>query len=201
MAETWSSSRQIIVITANSYGYNSDRVVSLEAANRTYIERGGLTDCYLPTFDSRYCMCFGENPAVGDLPVMYKSFYRAITDRLSISPSNDGVVHGICKGINSAGPLVLQYPKYYTAPTMPPNFDISFKIWSEYSLDPSSLMISIQDNHGVRSYSIRDITLTGITDHMYDIQLHPKIDAMVGETVQVRVSGSDILGRPLRLDW
>jgi len=201
MAETWSSSRQVIVVTANSYLYDTDKVVSYQAAHRTYIERSCLTDSYLPTFDSRYAMCFGEDPVAFDLPVVCKSFYRGLTDRQSFIPSNDGVITCTCKGINDDGPLILQYPKYFTAATMPPNFDVSFKIWSEYELDLSSLLIAIQRDVVTSIYTDKDASITRITDNMWDIQISPNILSAVGSNVKVHVAVSDVIGRQIRKDW
>lgn len=201
MAETWTTSRQVIVVTADSYLYETDKEVSYQSAHRTYIERGCLTECYLPSFDSRYAMCFGEDPVSSDLPIIYKSFYRGITERLSHIPSNDGVVGCTCKGINDDGPLILQYPKYFNAATMPPNFDVSFKIWSEYGLDLSSLLIAIQRDSVTSVYTDKDASITKITDNMWDIQISPNEASKVGSNVKVQVAVSDIIGRKVRKDW
>lgn len=201
MAETWTSSRQVIVVTADSYQYESDRGGSYQSAHRTYIERAGITECYLPTFDSRYAVCYGEDPVSFDLPVIYKSFFRGITDRQSFMPGNDGVIRCICKGINEDGPLILQYPKYFNNPTMPPNFDISFKIWSEYELDLSSLLIAVQRNSTTTIYTDKDASVTKITDNMWDIQVSPDEVTAVGANVKVHVAISDIIGRKVRKDW
>lgn len=201
MAETWSSSRQVVVSTADSYNYQSDLESSYQSAKRTYIQRDCITDCYLPTFDSRYGICVGEDPVSHDLPVVCKSFLRGITDRAGYIPNNSGVVRCTCKGINDEGPLILQYPKYYNAATMPPNFDVAFKIWSEYELDLSSLLIAVQREGETTVYSSDDASITEITDNMWDIQVSPAKDTMVGASVTVHVAVSDIIGRQVRKDW
>ncbi len=201
MAETWSSSRQIVISTADSYLYESVVDVSYHSAKRTYIERRAVTECYLPTFDSRFALCYGEDPIANDLPVVCKSFFRGVSDRGCVIEGNNSAIQGTCSGVNDDGPLILQYPKYFNAPTMPPNFDVAFKVWSEYELDVSSLLIAVQRESVTTTYTSDGVSITPITINMWDIQLNPLLDTEVGAIVNVYVAVSDILGRQVRKDW
>lgn len=202
MAETWSSSRQVLVVAADSYNYESDQDVSYHSAKRTFTESLGIVNCYRPTWESRYCLCVGYAPESSDRVVALDSFLRGNSSLSCVLPNNTGAVQCISRAIDTGGPLVLQYPKYYNSSSVPPNFDVSFRIYSEIDLDIASLIISVSNGVTSKLYGEGDINLTSITSDQWDVRLTPShTEFSPGETLTVKVAVSDIYGRSVSKAW
>ena len=98
---------------------------------------------------------------------------------------------------------MLEYPKYYQDSTIPPDFDIVFRIYSSAELDWSSFTLTITTSSGTNtSYSNTDINIIDITDEIKEIRLVPTdLLTIIGDTVNVKVFMKDIYGRELELNW
>ncbi len=203
MAETWTSSRQALLVSIDSMASGTERSASTVAGIRTYTETLALTSAYQWGADSRYALCVGIEPT--------RTTRRGITSAILVADSTRrcslsvewGIVRCITAGVSAGGPVILQYPKYFQAPSVPPDFDIVFRVWSEYPLDRQSLVVSIASNgKSTRSYGPSAATFTALTEQITEIRVVPAdFSSFVGETVVASVALQDTLGRNTSRGW
>jgi len=116
---------------------------------------------------------------------------------------DDSAIYCRTFGVDNNGPVVLEYPKYYNDSTIPPDFDIVFRIFTTGDIDWSSFTLTITISSGSNSsYGYDDITVVDITDQIKEIRLIPKdLLTLLGDTVNVKVYMKDIYNRELELNW
>jgi hypothetical protein len=203
MAETWSTSRQAVVVSEYAFTFSTDRAAITGGAKRTYIQRDGLLAAFLLAADSRWTLCCRADPDHSDRIVRLVSILRGDTSRKCLCASDTNVVYCRTFGVDNNGPVVLEYPKYYQDSTIPPDFDIVFRIYSSEELDWSSFTLTITTSSGSNtSYGHTDITVIDITNEIKEVRLVPNnLLTIVGDTVNVRVYMKDLYGRSLELNW
>jgi len=203
MAESWSTSRQALVISEYAFTFSTDRASVAVGAKRTYIQRNGLSSAYLLAADGRWTLCSRYDPAHTDRIIRLVSILKGNTERRCLCSLDTNVIYCRTFGVDDNGPVVLEYPKYYQDSTIPPDFDIVFRIYSSAELDWSSFTLTITTSSGTNtSYSNTDINIIDITDEIKEIRLVPTdLLTIIGDTVNVKVFMKDIYGRELELNW
>lgn len=203
MAETWSTSRPALAVSEYADTFSTDRDSSTVCAKRTYIQRGCILDAYLFVAHAIWTICTPQNPEVGDVNIVLSSIVHADSTRPCLLISDSGVISCTTIGADTNGPVVLEYPKYFNDSTIPPNFDVVFRIYSSAPIDWSSLVITISSSSGTtNSYGSDDTTIIDITNEIKEIRLTPTdLITIIGDTVNVRVYLKDTFGRVLDKNW
>lgn len=203
MAESWSTSRQAIVVSEYAFTFATDRAAVAVGAKRTYLERAGLSMGFILTADSRWTLCNRQNPDHSDIIIRVKSLIKGVTERNCICTQDTNTVYCRTFGVDNNGPVVLEYPKYYQDSTIPPDFDIVFRIYSSAELDWSSFTLTITTSSGSNNaYSTSDMNILDITNEIKEIRLVPTdLLTLIGDTVNVKVFLKDMYGRELELNW
>lgn len=203
MAETWSTSRPALVVSEFANVFSTDRESGTVGAKRTYIQRECILDSYLFIAHAIWAICTPHNPETSDITVNLSSIIHADTTKKCLLISDMGVVNCITIAADTNGPVVLEYPKYFNDATIPPNFDVVFRIYSSAAIDWSSFVLTISTTSGEnKSYSQSDITVIDITNEIKEVRLQPEdMITMIGDTVNVQVYLKDSFGRVLDKNW
>lgn len=203
MAETWTTSRQCITISESAFNFDTDRAAVAVAAERTYIEAKAITAGYLFVAQGCWAICTGYDPEKVDILCTLNSILHSESTRLCTCTNDTNVVYCCTTGVDDNGPVVLEYPKYYQNSTVPPNFDVNFRIYSSAPINWNSFVLVITSSQGSnKSYSNSDITVVDITNEIKEVRLVPSDNiSLVGDTINVRVYLKDIYNRELTLNW
>lgn len=203
MAESWSSARQALVYAESPFTFGSDRSTETSGAIRTYTESLCQTAGFIFSGTAIWCFCIPENPAHTDRVCKIDSLYRADTTVNALCFQDTSVVFCTAKAIDDSGPVVLSYPKYYNDPTMPPDFDVVFRVYSSAPIEWTSLVVSVAVTSGEsKSYGASAVTKVRITDEITEVRLLPSgINAASGDTVTVSLYLKDSYGRAIQNNW
>jgi hypothetical protein len=203
MAESWSTSRQALVVSEYAFTFSTDRASVAVGAKRTYLERPGLTSAFMLAADGRWILCYRQNPEHSDRIIRIKALLKGETQRRCICSQDTNVVYCRTTGVDNNGPVVLEYPKYYSESTIPPDFDVVFRIFSSTPINWDTFVLSITTSSGINnSYGLDDVNVIDITNEIIEIRLSPPdLLTMIGDTVNVKVFMKDELGRELELNW
>ena len=203
MAESWSTSRQCLLVSEEAFTFPTDRESVAVSAKRTYIERSCITAGYIFSGTARWAVLTPINPEYSDVICQVHIIQHGYSDIQCVCKTDSGVVYCLTRGIDDNGPVVLEYPKYYNDPTIPPDFDVVFRIYSSAELDWSSFALTIttsSDNNV--NYGQEDITKIEITNEITEIRLMPTdLFTILGDSVNVKVFIKDIYGRDINLNW
>ncbi len=203
MAESWSTSRQAITTSTAAFNFTTDRAAVVVAAKRTYLERSGLLSAYQFIAASCWLLCTRIDPDHSDIIIRLEAVLHSESDINCICTQDTNVVYCRTIGVDNNGPVVLEYPKYYQESTVPPDFDVVFRIYSSAGLDWNSFVLTITTTSGVnKSYGQSDINIIALTAEISEIRLTPTdLLILLGDTVNVRVFMKDIYNRELSLNW
>ncbi len=203
MAESWSTARQAVVISESAFTFATDRAAVTVGAKRTYLERFGLVPAYIFSASGLWLSCVRQNPEHSDIIIRLWSLLKGETTRSCLCKTDTNVVYCLTAGVDDNGPVVLEYPKYYGDSTIPPDFDVVFRIFSSAPIDWSSFTITITTSSGTNgSYGLADITKIDITTEIIEVRLVPSdLLTLIGDTVNVKVYLKDNYGRELELNW
>jgi len=204
MAETWSSSRQAIVPASNPFTFDSEKEGYYEAIARVPNNRPGLFSSVDTFIVDKFGYCVLHQPEYSNRSGwLVRVFEKSYSDRVATFESTQEVVRCIYTALDpNDGPRIVQYPKYFNDPTIPPDFDLVFRVWCGVEVDWSSLVITISTSAGVtKSYSYKNITVVNISDQLSEIRLIPDLLLMVGDTVSIKVFLQDIYSRDVIKAW
>ena len=203
MAETWSTARQVLVISEQADTFATDRTAIAVGAKQTYLHRAGLTAGYIPTGNAIWAICVPINPEYSDIVARLFCLDRGDTDLQCICTTDTSVVYCRTIGVDNNGPVILEFPKYYNDPTIPPDFDIVFRIYSSAELDWNSFVVTITTSSNRNStYGLSEATIINITDSISEVRITPGgIIAVLGDTVNVKVYVKDIYDRDISTNW
>lgn len=203
MAESWSTSRQAIVVSEEAFTFPTDRSAVAVAAKRTYIERSCITAGYIFSGTSRWSVVTPIDPEHSDVVCQIRRVAHGYSDIQCVCQTDSGVIYCLTRGVDDNGPVVLEYPKYYNDPTIPPDFDIVFRIYSSAPLDWSSFTLTVTTSSGgSASYGHTSVTKIEITPEITEVRLIPSdLLTILGDTVNVKVFIKDNYGRDIDLNW
>lgn len=203
MAESWSTSRQALVYAESAFTFSTDRDAEAGGAIRTYVQAQCETAGYIFSGTARWCICVPVDPDHTDRVCMVESLMHGDNTLQAICFQDTSAIFCQLKAVDDNGPVVLEYPKYFNDPTLPPDFDVVFRVFSDAKLDWTSFSLNISTSSGASTtYGLSNIVRTGITSNITEIRLTPNgLATTVGDTITVSLFLKDIYNRPIRTNW